>query len=256
MFDPPFGCLPIGDDLVTSIFGYFDESGKWLDHDVVSFAGLMSPMDDWLIFHGEWSHLLRKHEIASLHMTSGLNFALRGTARKKLGFDERCAILGEFVGVIKKNLSFGQACAVDIRAFKSLPSHQRRKVYKGDPYLLAFATVINRVVDRLSKGEILSIVCDDEEHYAVRCYKMLAQAKNNHPYLRKAITSICFGDDKQMVALQAADMLAYLMRAEAAFRMHATEYKYADLYKQLASGQSRMGYEVRLWDEESLSKTV
>jgi hypothetical protein len=239
---------------VGSVFGHFDESGKWNDHKVISFGGLISPVSDWESFGNEWVRLLQKHEVSSMHMTSSLNFTRKTSARKALGFDERLKVLSEFINAIKENIELGEACCVDIPEFRSAPK-ERLGVYR-DPYLLAFATVIKRVADGLSGGDKLSIICDDEEHYAIRCYRLLAQAKNTFRYLRRTITSICFGDDKQMIQLQAADMFAYLLRSEAELRLYGTDYKYRPLYEQLSSpsGSSRLAFSAIFYDKGNLSR--
>ena len=61
-----------------------------------------------------------------------------------------------------------------------------------------------------------AVICDDEDRYSIECYKLFSKLRRNDQSVRKRIISFGFGDDEYFVQLQAADLFAYVSRAEAA----------------------------------------
>jgi hypothetical protein len=221
-------------------FGYFDESGKFADHSVISFCGLVAENQHWNPFIGEWERLLRRHHISSLHMSKGtLNFKIKFSAKKPaLERAERLKVLTDFVVAIKQTLELGVIVAIDVKGFKALPSHIRQKA--GDPYFLAFNRAMYETVEFLktTSDPRIGITCDDEEKYAVECYKLFTKARRENPQLRKVLTSICFGDDQHYLQLQAADLLAYVVRSCAAQRFHGEPSECGDLFAKFLAVES------------------
>jgi Protein of unknown function (DUF3800) len=104
--------------------------------------------------------------------------------------------------------------------------------------------VFNTAMDQTIKYLItesnprIGIICDDEEKYAVQCYKLFTKARRENRGLRKMLTSLCFGDDEHFLQLQAADFLAYIIRSEASRRFHNEPHKCGELYAKFLTVES------------------
>src|ERR1700730_4216854 len=99
----PCGPSPSEERFMAVLIGYFDESGKFKDHEIVAFCGLIATFDYWDRFNQEWQYLLRHYGLKSLHMKSGvLNFK-RSLSPKKavMGREARFQALEQFVRTIK-----------------------------------------------------------------------------------------------------------------------------------------------------------
>jgi hypothetical protein len=70
--------------MVNNNVGYFGESGKFTDHSIVAFCGLMNTNEGWEPFKSEWDYLLRRNGLKSLHMSAGkLNFKRALSAKRQ-----------------------------------------------------------------------------------------------------------------------------------------------------------------------------
>lgn len=218
---------------------YFDESGKFKDHDIVAFCGLVSPPEDWYALQVEWDSLLHRNGITHLHMSGGtLNFRLSLSAKRPaLGKKERIAVIRQFVLAIKRHIELGIAIAVDVQGYKSLPPNFKSEIGGEDPYYWVFSCAMAAVLDHLNgiPGSKVNIVCDDEEQYFVQCYKLLNKFKLREPVLKNKFVAICAGDDREFPQLQAADLLAYLTRTEAGYLFFDKPYDFRELSQEFST---------------------
>ena len=74
--------------------------------------------------------------------------------------------------------------------------------------------------------DCVSIMCDDDEETAWNFYQLYRQFKKIDRDFRKKLVSVSFSNDELYPALQAADLIAGLMRLEAlrAFRYHTHDF--------------------------------
>jgi hypothetical protein len=47
---------------MASLYAYFDESGKFKDHKIVSFCGFVADFQQSEAFAGDWRYLLRRND--------------------------------------------------------------------------------------------------------------------------------------------------------------------------------------------------
>ena len=212
-----------------------DESGKFKDSKYVSFCGYISDFERWEKFSHEWDDLRTKRRVPPIHTTSVTDTAL----------------LLEFAEIIQKHALQAIGVVVDVNAFISRSDKFKRKFHRGDPYYLAFYTVISSVEKLLNENAAtVSLICDDEESQAIQCYKLLTRLKSQYPNLRKRFPSICFADDESYPPLQAADMLAHSARSALVDMLRGVEVRQKELYTAL-TGQ--LGQPL-LYDLEHLSE--
>ncbi len=214
---------------------YFDESGKFKDHEVISFCGLCSPISRVQQFEEEWKRLLRSCELESLTMKR----ALRRTRRlspyiDKQSAEERSETLKPFALCIRKHFEIGVAIAVDVQAYERLSAIAKRKVGgSDDPFYFAFFCGIMAPTKRIREEDKISIICDDDEETALPCYKAYRRAKKVEPILRNRLVALTFANDDDFVPLQAADMFSSLVRLEARKQFKCEYYEYVSLFHAL-----------------------
>jgi hypothetical protein len=89
---------------------FFDESGKFKDHQVVSFCGVCSPLYRIQEFEEDWKGLLRSYELPCLTMKRALEHTRRLSPQvDKQSAKERNEALTPFALCIRKHFEIGVA---------------------------------------------------------------------------------------------------------------------------------------------------
>lgn len=215
------------------VLGAFDESGKFRDHKIVAFCGLLGLPAEWNNLQLDWDALLRRHSIPSLHMSGGmLNFRRKlSPGRPALGKEARIEVINEFIRAIKKHIEVGITIAIDVEAFMSLPDHLKSGL-GGDPHYLAFSVAMVEVLEymKANKDAKACITCDDEEKYFIECYKLLARFRRENVTIRDKFAAMSAVDDREFPEVQAADLLAYVSRCEAGRVFLGIPYDFQELH--------------------------
>ncbi|MGH8013884.1 MAG: DUF3800 domain-containing protein, partial [Candidatus Binataceae bacterium] len=197
--------------LMTFLYGYFDEAGKFHDKDGrICLVGFVSDGDRWNRFETEWFNLLAKHGFSAIHMNQ---FYSQSRAR---GWDETTAngVLAEFVDKIREHVQSGFGIAVDGKYFR----HKFEVAGKPprDPKRYYTHRLLKRIRDAYSDPSwhplSLSITFDEDEESAVACYQIISRLRRDHSDLRELVSSVGFANDVVFTPLQAADILAHLTR--------------------------------------------
>jgi hypothetical protein len=146
--------------------------------------------------------------------------------------------LTQFITAIKQHVELGVVIDIDIKAYRQMKTHLQQQT--GDPHFTAFKTALLTTIEyvRPRPDAVLNMVCDDEEQYSPLCYKLFNKARRQYPELRKFLASICFGDDHLILQLQAADLLAYILRSHHAFRFHGEPSECEELFAKLLAVES------------------
>ena len=131
-------------------------------------------------------------------------------------------------------MHFVTGVAVDVAAFKSLPPHYF-KILGNYPEFTSFLRAIIDVIDVIPTQDKIQIICDDEEQMGVPFFKLYRQVKREWPDARERLTAITFADDRFVLGLQAADLVASLMRQEANKRFFGARYEYEPLFEALSA---------------------
>ncbi len=217
---------------------FADESGKFQQDPLIAFCAVSATADRLVTFENAWHTLLRAYEIESLHMerASRLQEECGWRMRKGQTLDERTDALIPFADLINKHLEMGVTQAWDVRGF----NHLSRAVMKtlggsNDPFLLAFVRGLAHIVDEIGEDDRISIICDDDPYTAwdLYChYRSLGKADHN---IQKKAISLSFANDKHFPGLQAADMLAFLTRHEAAEQFNGIQNAWRRLYDRLTT---------------------
>lgn len=217
---------------MAHIFAFFDESGKYKQHPIVSVSGLVGKYTDWIAMGNAWYQLLREYQIPCLHAVRALRireqFGKTGCAATP---DERAAHILPFISSVIENLNgLALAVTVDVKAYGKVEA--LHKEFTPDPHYFAFFMAINNLLTFFSipQRATIGLTFDDEQEKAMRCYQLLKKLKLRIPEVKDRITSICFSDDRDAPAIQAADLFAYLSRLEAMRIFANIECHYSSLF--------------------------
>ena len=222
--------LPDGTEFMVTINAFFDESGKFKDHTVVTFGGIASPAVEINPFAEDWGRYLYMNGLKYLTMKEALN-ANRPLSEKNpaLGFDARAEALLPFIGCVRKHLQVIVGTALDVDAFTKLLSHYHQFL-GNDPFFTAFLRTLIEVLELTHPDDKLTVICDDDEQMAPPMYKLYRRVKLVDSDARNKLKGLCFADDEYLFALQAADMISSLIRREADKRFFNTPYDYERLF--------------------------
>jgi Protein of unknown function (DUF3800) len=239
------------------LFAFFDESGKYKDHPIVSFSGLVEGADRWQLFTDKWVQLLRAYEIPRIHAVKALRHSQPFGNMKKGTAKERSEKVIPFINEIA-NLSLAIAVSVDVHAHAKVK--ELHKQYTPDPHYFAFYMAINLILTHFSipKPFTIGLICHDEQQKAIRCYELLKNLKREVPEARR-VTSICFSDDRDSPQLQASDLFAYLSRLEAQRIFAGRPYPYESLFNLLGQVMPSGGHlcmRATYFSEDSLRKVA
>src|SRR5882762_1863254 len=230
----------------TTITTFFDESGKFKDHDVVCFGGVASYGEDINRFADEWGRLLASNGLKEISGKTAFNHRHPfGSRNSAVGVRKRTIALRPFIQCIRNNLLSVTGVTVDVPTFKKLPSHFYQ-FYGNDPVFMAFARGLLHLLEFTPENDKISFICDDEEQMALPFYHLYRKIRKVWPPAKKKLVGISFVDDSVLFGLQAADLVSGLMRLEAGRLWFKKQYDYRTLFKQLTKTPSMKGGE-RIW---------
>lgn len=215
----------------NTVTAFFDESGKFKDHEVIAFGGVADYNENFGAFANEWNRLLFRNGLQSLSVKTAFN-ARRPLSRKnnRTGIKERIEDLAPFIACIRNHLQVIVGVTIDVPTFKKMPSHFFQS-YGSDPVFVAFTRSLLEVMGFTPDGDKVSFVCDDDEQMAWHMFRLYRRVKNVFPGAKSKMSAITFADDRSLFALQAADLVSGLMRLEADRKWRRIQYDYLPLFK-------------------------
>ncbi len=239
---------------------FCDESGKYQNDPLIAFSGVSATPERLSAFDAQWRALLRSYELPALHMAqvSRLSEPDQGYRfRKGQTIEERTELLFPFADCINKYLETGFIQAWSVKGFQHLSRNAMRALGGSpDPYFLAFVRGLTEIVAKLSEDDRISVICDDDDYTAWDCYCHYRSVGKVEPEVAKKAVAISFANDKHFPALQAADMVAFLAKFEAAYRFERLPNIWRTLYDRLTT-EPEPAYGIMRWyemyaDEEQL----
>lgn len=218
---------------------YFDESGKPGDHPVVTFCGVCGPRARLSHFSENWEGILRHYQLQELHMTQAGNSAIVLSSRiPAQTLSERISVLKPFADCINESLEVGLLQAWDVEGFNNLsPKAKSGLGNPKDPYYTAFARALIELEHYVQDDNYLSLICDDDEETAWKCYQHYRAIRIAHEDIRKKTVSLAFANSKAFPALQAADMVSWLARREARLKFYDDAFPMRELLEYLIEPQ-------------------
>lgn len=204
---------------------YVDESGTRNQDACMTFAGFISPAEEWAEFSNEWQRCLdAPPTLKSFKMREAANNP-SGEFRNWKKDDVRRKVR-ELVQIIRRHAKLAIHCTTSIRDFDALFSSQDGPL--ANPYCLSFYAILTGIGYEAAEmnAERLELIFDQHDKYA-------RLVKSVYPYMKKKCdpelarmlpVEPLFRDDVEFLPLQAADLLAWLFRK--AFNGLQTEWEW------------------------------
>ena len=240
------------------VAAFMDESGKFRDKDVISLGCVAAMQDQFKPFSHDWWSLLKKNGIKEFHAKKLLNPAQALSEKNPdVGLDNRIRDLLPFIGCIRKHLQVVTGIAVDVRAFQNLPQHFYR-YYGKNPALMSFASVLMHVLNFVPSRDKIVVTFDEDEETALPLYDIYKRIKRKWPKAKEHLAAISFADDEALYGLQAADLIASIVRLEFDWKWNKAEYDYSALWgeitREIDITEGRLWYVgISMGDKEALS---
>jgi hypothetical protein len=239
------------------LHAFFDDTGgNDLGHDFNCLVGYVSDSQSWKNFQAEWYSLLSKHNIPFLHTSDFLSAKTEFYKHyvNKTG-EERRSVVREFVGAIQRNVLFAVAAAIDATKYRELAKAMDYKA--TNPWEFLFLRVMRRTADAVRNwpdGWPPVLIFDDSQNSS-RFLGLYQKLKTSRETFAHNVEGIMFADDRMVVPLQAADLLACITKREYA-KGNDSWSELSPFYSLLrdASGNAPMRFEQEFWSAEELEK--
>lgn len=242
---------------------YMDETGHAADErqKYVGIAGLMAPAANWERFERKWKEALALPYIGLpyFHMKDFAN-------RKKfyVGWSEekRRKVLGKLLTVIETAHPLPVGSIVPLKYWRALAPEY--KTVFMDPYFLCFQGNMSACTSFLDVGrapqeERVALVFSEQVEFRHKALKFYERAKDMAIFTRRMARPPSFGDMRELVQLQAADVVAYEMYKEFERREERPDSSPRFGYQRLVKMADRQGFprpNFFLYDQAELDKQI
>lgn len=206
--------------------GYFDETGNPRDEEQKfnGMAGLIAPEVNWLNFEIAWRRVLRGFQIPYFHMRE---FAHSIENFKSFKGDEpkRQSLFRQLLDIIDLANPLPMGWIVPLEIYRSLSARDRDTF--GEPYYRGFVhcTLLSAPLHASNQSpeeianERIGLVFSDQVEFKYKALRYYDTAKQMFPLLQR-VKPPSFDDMRQLVPLQAADIVAFEMKKEYERRLY------------------------------------
>lgn len=185
-----------------------DDSGDFGGSGFFCLAGFVASSARWNDFNAQWAKCLQNEGLPHLHTSDFLSGADEAPDKKLLP-RERLERLKPFAKAVHNNVYGGFVVGVDGAAYRSLLGDRKKRI---GPEVWCFFRLLSRIHDLMRELGVdedhLECIFDDSESAAPKFLHSWRLLKQRKLVPSNLLTSITFADDKHMLPLQAADMLA------------------------------------------------
>lgn len=240
------------------IHSFFDESGKYQDHNIVALCGFGASPSQLKAFDEQWENQLRRTGMDALHWVKARR---NGKAlSRKIGpqkLKDRINELKPFADCINDYLGLGVASAFAVTGYTSFAPESKQLLGGSDnPFYVQFLHIVGLLANYAKANESITMTCDEDEETAWNCYRLYRRVKELEPKSGKRLAAITFANDLYFPALQAADMLSFLCREQARFQFDGIRYEYQEFFRYLTDsrGTSSVEWQVIFKNNEDLKQ--
>ena len=195
-------------ELVAALWAYFDESGHAKDARVSVFAlgGCVSSVERWRSLIPDWTDTLTEFSVSALHMK---DFAHNKGEFASWNEDTRQAFLARLVGLMTRDIAayIGEAMALP-EEWRQRPDELRTRL--KDPYhgclIFCMRTLIDYSAHTGNFPKVNVVLAHHPEHsgWANILFQTMREETGGNRF-----GSLSFDNPKELVPLQAADLVAY-----------------------------------------------
>lgn len=220
---------------------YLDESGTDEVSKEAALAGYVLDPVGFQVFEQDWQHILEIHELPYLHMK---DFSPHGRFSH---FTEaaKVALFRDLSEVIRQNALVGILTAVDTESYRRTISRDAVEQLFS-PYAFLFRMSVELVAswaERYYQQEKIVYLLDFGNRYRAQIEDMYGVMKREQAAGQNYhLGPLSFDDDREYMALQAADMLAYETKKEFARKIGRSKRPRRGLFSELAKGIRYLEY--------------
>jgi hypothetical protein len=235
------------------LWGFMDETGHSKDQSqrFNGMAGLIAPCDHWEQFEKKWKATLSSKEfkIPYFHMNE---FEHSERARPKdknifKGWDARKKhkLFDKLFKHMETSHAYPVGASLCMEDFRALTPAQQAMF--NDPYYMGFSSMLAYVSGFLDRtdaapSERAAIVFDNQVEFKKRAEEFWEKAYSEESYIKRRIDPPGFRDMRDMVPLQAADIVAYEMYKEHDRRRYRPLDAPREGYQRLERMGHRLGF--------------
>jgi hypothetical protein len=237
--------------VMASFAAYFDESGTHGDSRILTLAGYVAKVEQWVEFSREWDELLKQENLTHFHMSK---FEARQGEFAGWDNERRLRVQQRLIGIIKRRVNFGIFCAVNLVDYEETMTEWGRDAF-GSPYsfcvklCLAFVSLISQ---KYNRTEPIAYFIEHGAGYNHEISESVrATFANGTMRNLLRLGSLTFIDKKAALPIQAADLLAYEVWKDASNRFVTNEDKKRPERKSFRSLREIL-HQGSYWDREEL----
>lgn len=249
-------------ELMAYFMIYGDESGKFKQHDYISFCGYVGHCSEWDRVSMEWNNVRFKWGVPALHMRCVMRPDGNGCnawqeVKDRWGADwenKRDDMLLDFASSIRHATIAAVGTVIDSAHFKAMPDSKFKRNMK-DPVFLGLHSLIMGAldkIDRIDKCQSVSLILDEDPEYAKSAYDVIT-LKSAFQRVHDRLSAVTFARDQNYGGLQMADFLAYESRKWMVERLKNPEAAPSNIFAHLTG---RGVHVPKLWSAEFLDKAA
>ena len=224
------------------IYGYLDETGHSSDEtqQFNGMAGLLAQKRDWERVEEKWKATLKTFGIPYFHMKDFAHF--RGFF---VGWSEqkRQQLLGKLWTHLESINPIPIGVIFDMDAYRSLPHQKRQQL--TEPYMLSCAAMLSLtggMLESIGLKRRATIVFSEQVQFRQCAHEFYQYAVSRDAVVNKLIAPPQFGDMRDVIPLQAADIMAYEFYKECDRQVNAPSRKPRYGFQVIMKMSKRIGW--------------
>ncbi len=238
---------------------YIDDSGKRDQSQVQVLAGYMASAARWTAFSDEWKSILDSAGIDAFRMSEAWRLNRKYQAIGSLGRD---TVIVRLVECIKRHTQYAFGSSIPFQSYDrwfDLGQAGQHRALR--PYFFGFYTMLSQVyfvAQRSSMREKIEVVFDEQggesQSFLLSNVEVFRDIVNSD-FSDLIVPTPSFQNDKVALPLQAADLLAWLIRRDA-FNAHAGRDRLKTPEAVLLGEALSVPRYVKIWNDQEIKRAA
>jgi hypothetical protein len=230
---------------METLSAYLDETGHSRDErqKFVGIAGLIAPVASWETFERKWKATLEIFKLPYFHMKEYAHSAqtFKGWEGKEA---KRQKLFGKLMMHMETTYLLPFGAIIPMKDFRSFKKEQQD--YFHDPYFLCFQSLVaacSSILEfrKVPDEEKVALIFSDQVEFRNRALQIYKNVETANFYVRRSTPPI-FKDMREIVPLQAADIIAYEMHKEFERQLNRPNAEPRYGYQRIVKMSNRAGH--------------